>query len=170
VSRFTQAGRKPKSIFQVARHFYGEAFDVENHRDLADAMAEWSDMSAAERTFTLAHLSYLNLLALAGIQTLLNEILDTVDEVAEEFEGDRGEEVDDLEEDIEPGDDLEDDGEDVEINPDNGAGPPDGVTIPGPDMVFDAQPVDREMDPEGTALVIEPVSQDHDDIEPEEGA
>ncbi len=163
MSRFPKSGRKPKnkqlSIFQQARRFYGEAFDVSSSRDLADAMADWSDLGAPERTFPLSHLLYLNLMALAGVQTLLHELLVTVEDVADDLIDEDGEDGDDEDEDqdddqdSEP-EDLEDDDEsDSEPPQDEGelldAPPPStdelppGVTIPGPGPVVITPAVDE---------------------------
>jgi len=153
MSRFPKAGRKPKnkplSIFQQARRFYGDAFEAESRRDLADAMAEWSDLGAPERTFTLSHLLYLNLMALAGVQTLLHELLETVEDVADDFaidDGDEDDDEDDLEQDDEPEDldDAEsvdepaaDEGELLDAPEDTDA-PPAGVVVPGPAVITPA--------------------------------
>ena len=162
MSRFPKPGRKPKnklSIFQQARRFYGEAFEASTNRDLADAMADWSDLGAPERTFTLSHLLYLNLMAQAGVQTLLHELLVTAEDVADDLggEGDGGdddddeddddqdEEVEDLEDDSEPEEEPELDDDEVEdSSPELTDGPPPGVTIPGPGPVVITPPVGED--------------------------
>ncbi len=139
--RFPKARRKNKSIsvFEQAHRFYGQPFEVTSSRDLADSMAEWADLAPPERTFTLTHLLYLNLMAQAGTHLLLRKVWDAVENLADELEDqddrdhdrdredDEDEEPDDDGGDAdEPEDDLEaDDGEPAEI-PDA----PPGVTIP----------------------------------------
>ncbi len=75
--------RKEPGFLQLARRFYGEAFDVKRLRQLSEAMADWSELSADEQSFTLAHLHYLNLRAQAQTQKLLVQVRDLLDEVAE---------------------------------------------------------------------------------------
>ena len=160
--RFPKARRKNKtvSVFEQAHRFYGQAFEVTSTRELADSMAEWGDLAPPERTFTLTHLLYLNLMAQAGTHLLLRKVWETVEDLADEMEdqADRGEddgeddgeeeegdddgdsdgdgqEVDDLEEDDEPGEDNDDDAEAVlkPASPLEHAAPsarPPGVTIP----------------------------------------
>jgi hypothetical protein len=71
----------------AARGFYGEAFEARRKSDLAESMADWADLTEDERSFALAHLQYLNLVAQAGTQRLLGAVL----EVLEEIEDDVGE-------------------------------------------------------------------------------
>ena len=80
--------RKPRSrkeprFLQLARRFYGEAFDVHRGKDLSAAMADWSELTEDEQSFTIAHLHYLNLLAQARNQKLLLQVRELLDEVAE---------------------------------------------------------------------------------------
>lgn len=79
----------PKSatppFLEAARAFYGEAFDHKKKRELAGAMAEWSELGEDEQTFTVAHLMYLNLQAQASTQRLLVQVRDLLDELAEAF-------------------------------------------------------------------------------------
>ena len=150
--RFPKARRKNKSVsvFEQAHRFYGQAFEVTSSRELADSMADWSDLAPAERTFTLTHLLYLNLMAQAGTHLLLRKVWETVEDLADEMEdqadrggddGDEDEEADDDGDgaDDEPEvDDLEaDDGEPAEAP----AAPP-RVTIP----VAVTPPVDDDED------------------------
>jgi hypothetical protein len=135
--RFPKARRKNKSVsvFEQAHRFYGEAFEVTSSHDMADAMAEWGDLAPSERTFTLTHLLYLNLMAQAGTHLLLRKVWDAVEELADEMEDQaaRGGEGDDEDEEGEGDpvveqevDDLEaDDGEPAEAP----VAPPE-VTIP----------------------------------------
>ncbi len=135
--RFPKARRKNKtvSVFEQAHRFYGEAFEVTSSHDMADAMAEWGDLAPSERTFTLTHLLYLNLMAQAGTHLLLRKVWDAVEELADEMEDQaaRGGEADDQED---VGDDDNDDEQEVDdIEADDGepaevpAAPPE-VTIP----------------------------------------
>ncbi len=140
--RFPKARRKNKSVsvFEQAHRFYGPAFEVTSSRELADSMAEWGDLAPPERTFTLTHLLYLNLMAQAGTHLLLRKVWETIEDLADvmEDQADRGGEDDDDDDDEdEEGDaaaggdeqdvdDLEaDDGEPAKVP----AAPP-GVTIP----------------------------------------
>ena len=138
--RFPKARRKNKSVsvFEQAHRFYGQAFEVTSTRELADSMAEWGDLAPPERTFTLTHLLYLNLMAQAGTHLLLRKVWDAVEELADEMEDlpGRGGEGDDEDEEDESDpvevvderevDDLEaDDGEPAEVP----VSPPE-VTIP----------------------------------------
>ncbi len=80
--------RKPRSrkeprFLQLARRFYGEAFDVHRGKELSAAMADWSELTEDEQSFTIAHLHYLNLLAQARNQKLLLQVRELLDEVAE---------------------------------------------------------------------------------------
>ena len=92
MARFPKARSKNKSVsvFEQAHRFYGEAFEVTSSHDMADAMAEWGDLAPSERTFTLTHLLYLNLMAQAGTHLLLRKVWDAVEELADEME-DQGE-------------------------------------------------------------------------------
>ena len=75
--------RKEPGFLQLAHRFYGEAFDVKRLRQLSEAMADWSELSGDEQSFTVAHLHYLNLRAQAQTQKLLVQVRDLLDEVAE---------------------------------------------------------------------------------------
>jgi hypothetical protein len=75
--------RKEPGFMKLAHRFYGEAFDVKRLRQLSAAMADWSELTEDEQSFTVAHLHYLNLLAQARTQKLLLQVRDLLDEVAE---------------------------------------------------------------------------------------
>ena len=77
--------KKTASFLDTARTFYGEAFDVHKKRDLAQSMADWSDLADDEQRFTIAHLLYLNLEAEAGSQRLLTHVCGLLNELAEAF-------------------------------------------------------------------------------------
>ena len=148
--RFPKARRKnrPLSIFEQARRFYGQAFDANNPRDLADSMADWGELGAAERTFTLSHLLYLNLMSQAGVQALLHQLLVTVEDVADDLDEGEGEHEDDLEDepDSEPeGEPVDEDEEEVEQT-ESADAPPAGVTIPGPGSSVITPPADEDDD------------------------
>ena len=126
--RFPKARRKNKtvSVFEQAHRFYGEAFEVTSSRELAVSMADWAELAPAERTFTLTHLLYLNLMAQAGTHLLLRKVWEAVEDLADEMEDQAGGEGEDGEDDDQEVDDLEaDDGAPAEAP----GGPP-GVTIP----------------------------------------
>ena len=147
--RFPKARRKSKSVtvFEQAHHFYGQAFEVTSTRGLADSMAEWADLAAPERTFTMSHLLYLNLMAQAGTHLLLRKVWESIEDLVDELEDqadDRGDgdgepDADDLEDDDgdDQGDDADDDGDEPEVpdldddrEPDDDTAVPPGVTIP----------------------------------------
>ena len=164
--RFPKARRKNKSVsvFEQAHRFYGQAFEVTSTRELADSMAEWGDLAPPERTFTLTHLLYLNLMAQAGTHLLLRKVWETVEDLADEMEdqaGDRGDgdddqDADDLE-DEDPAEDGEDGDDEAVIKPASplqhaapSARPP-GVTIPAmvtPPVDDDDPDDDQDDDPE----------------------
>ena len=144
--RFPKARRKNKSVsvFEQAHRFYGQAFEVTSTRELADSMAEWGDLAPPERTFTLTHLLYLNLMAQAGTHLLLRKVWQVLDELVDEMEDqDHRREDDDAEdaEDDEDGPGEHDPGggddepqeEDLEADdqvPAEAPALPPGVTIP----------------------------------------
>jgi hypothetical protein len=78
--------RKEPRFLQIARRFYGEAFDATRSKDLSAAMADWTELNEDEQAFTIAHLHYLGLLAQARTQALLIQVRDLLDEVAEGLE------------------------------------------------------------------------------------
>ena len=162
--RFPKARRKTKSIsvFEQAHRFYGEAFEVTSPRELSDAMAEWTDLAPPERTFTLTHLLYLNLMAQAGTHLLLRKVWDAVEDLADELEdqAERDEDRDGEDEDGEgegegegEGDDPE--GDDLEADggePAEDLVAPPQVTIPAaasmPPVDIAAEVDDQEDGPE----------------------
>ena len=169
--RFPKARRKnrPLSIFEQARRFYGQAFDANNPRDLADSMADWGELGAAERTFTLSHLLYLNLMSQAGVQALLHQLLVTVEDVADDLDEGEGELEDDLEDepDSEPeGEPEDEDLEEEAEQPESADAPPSGVTIPGPDSSVITPPADEDDDDDLEGEGWEPEPGEHD---PESG-
>jgi hypothetical protein len=86
--------RKEPRFLQIARRFYGEAFDATRPKDLSAAMADWTELNEDEQAFTIAHLHYLGLLAQARTQALLLQIRDLLDEVAEGLEPEEDEDED----------------------------------------------------------------------------
>lgn len=113
--RFIQATRHPErkalAFLETARAFYGEAFGARTTKDLAEAMAEWGELSEDEQTFAVAHLLYLNLLAQGAVVRMLDDARGLLDEVAEELHEamDAGAEVEPRRD--EPGAEDEDDDE-----------------------------------------------------------
>ncbi len=86
--------RKEPRFLQIARRFYGEAFDATRSKDLSAAMADWTELNEDEQAFTIAHLHYLGLLAQARTQALLIQVRDLLDEVAEGLEPEEDEDED----------------------------------------------------------------------------
>ena len=92
---------KPRNtaFLDAARAFYAEAFEHRRKKDLAQSMAEWSDLDDAEQRFTIAHLLYLNLHAQAAqtralrqLRDLVGDVLDRVDDALQSDDGDEDEE------------------------------------------------------------------------------
>lgn len=87
--RFIQATQHPErkapAFLEAARAFYGAAFGARTRKDLAEAMAEWGELSEEEQSFADAHLLYLNLLAQGAVVRLLDDARGLLDEVAEEL-------------------------------------------------------------------------------------
>ena len=54
---------KQPSPTRVARSLYGEAFDTDRADDLSASISDWASLTNAERSFSIAHLLYLNLQA-----------------------------------------------------------------------------------------------------------
>jgi hypothetical protein len=134
MSKFPQA-RQAKTFtpawMRSARAWYGSAFEPKKKGDLAEAMADWSEMDPAERGFVLAHLQYLGLQAQLGNQKMLRELRALFEEVGDEvieaievaMEEQAGVEEEDADEDAEgpelsgPHLELVDDGGEVEGEP-----------------------------------------------------
>ena len=138
--RFPKARRKNKSIsvFEQAHRFYGQPFEVTSSRDLADSMAEWADLAPPERTFTLTHLLYLNLMAQAGTHLLLRKVWDAVEDLADELEDQA--EHDDRDRDRE---DAESDDEDEEPDYDGDADEPEEEDL----EADDGEPAEAVLEP-----------------------
>ena len=87
MSKFPQA-RQAKTFtpawMRSARAWYGSAFEPKKKGDLAEAMADWTEMDPAERGFVLAHLQYLGLQAQLGTQKMLRELRALFEEVGDE--------------------------------------------------------------------------------------
>ena len=88
--RLTRAQRRPDdttpSFLASARAFYGPAFGARREADLAEAMADWADLTPDEQSFAMAHLQYLGLLAQAGTQRLLVQVRDLLEELSEDVD------------------------------------------------------------------------------------
>jgi hypothetical protein len=72
---------------ETARRFYGPGFEVRTSQALSGSNADWAELPEHERSFTLAHLQYLNLVAQRGTQRLLGEVRDLLEEIAAGMEG-----------------------------------------------------------------------------------
>lgn len=70
-----------QNVFQVARALYGAAFEPKSRARVGEAMADWSELSEEERSFTLGHLLYLNLYAQASTLRVLREIRDGLEDI-----------------------------------------------------------------------------------------
>ena len=71
------------AFLSTAQSFYGDAFGARRRKDLADAIADWSELTEEEQSFALAHLQYLNLVAQAGTQRLLARVGALLEELVE---------------------------------------------------------------------------------------
>ena len=71
------------AFLTTAQSFYGDAFGARRRKDLADAIADWAELSDEEQSFALAHLQYLNLVAQAGTQRLLARVGGLLEELVE---------------------------------------------------------------------------------------
>ena len=96
--RFPKARKRndnAPTFLAAARSFYGQAFGSRRKAEVAEAMADWSELTEDEQSFALAHLHYLDLVAQAGTQRLLVQVRDLLEEIAETLEGEDEEENDD---------------------------------------------------------------------------
>ncbi len=87
--------RKSPAWLETARRFYAPGFEVQTDKALGASNADWAELPEHERSFTVAHLLYLNLVAQRGTQRLLGEVRDLLDEVAAAAESDDDEDPDD---------------------------------------------------------------------------
>ena len=71
------------AFLTTAQSFYGDAFGARRRKDLADAIADWAELSDEDQSFALAHLQYLNLVAQAGTQRLLARVGALLEELVE---------------------------------------------------------------------------------------
>lgn len=84
--RLTKAQPRPDatpSFLSVAKAFYGPAFSPRRKAELAEAMADWAELTPDEQSFAMAHLQYLNLVAEAGTQRLLHDVRELLEELVE---------------------------------------------------------------------------------------
>ena len=84
--RLTQAQPRPDatpSFLSAAKAFYGPAFSPRRKSELAEAMADWAELTPDEQSFAIAHLHYLNLVAQAGTQRLLADVRELLEELVE---------------------------------------------------------------------------------------
>lgn len=86
MSRLTKAQPRhdtTPAFLAIAKAFYGPAFEPRRKAELAEAMADWADLTPDEQSFAMAHLQYLNLVAASGTHALLADIRDLLEELAE---------------------------------------------------------------------------------------
>lgn len=87
MSKFPQA-QQAKTFtpawMRRTRALYGAAFEPNKKGDLAESMADWSEMSEEERSFVQAHLQYVGLQAQVGTQKMLRELRALFEEVGDE--------------------------------------------------------------------------------------
>jgi|GEM_PF-2396863 len=87
MSKFPQA-QQAKTFnpawMRRTRALYGAAFEPKKKGDLAESMADWSEMSEEERSFVQAHLQYVGLQAQLGTQKMLRELRALFEEVGDE--------------------------------------------------------------------------------------
>ncbi len=74
------------AFLTIARAFYADAFGVGLQSDLDESVAEWSALTEAERSFAIAHLLFLGLVAQAGAQESLTDAIDLLDDLADSLE------------------------------------------------------------------------------------
>lgn len=74
---------KTPTWLEAARRFYAPGFEVQTDKALSASHADWAELPEDQRSFTIAHLLYLNLVAQRGTQRLLAEVRDLLDEVAD---------------------------------------------------------------------------------------
>ncbi len=87
MSKFPKAREAKKSTpawMRSTRALYGAAFEPKKKSDLAEAMADWAEMTDEERSFVTAHLQYLGLQAQLGTQKLLKELRALLEDVGDE--------------------------------------------------------------------------------------
>jgi len=87
MSKFPQA-QQAKTFtpawMRRTRALYGAAFEPNKKGELAESMADWSEMSEEERSFVQAHLQYVGLQAQLGTQKMLRELRALFEEVGDE--------------------------------------------------------------------------------------
>ena len=85
--------------FTAAKEFYAIPFEPQTKQALAASMADWEHLTSEEQSFTIAHLSYLNLLAQRTTHVLLRrlpeELIAELEELAEELTEPRDEDDED---------------------------------------------------------------------------
>lgn len=83
MSKFTKARSQERNAAEEADHYYGAAFRVRNRDELAESMAEWSELSEDERSFIVAHLVYLGIKQSGHMELVLEEMQDVLEEMLE---------------------------------------------------------------------------------------
>ncbi len=157
MSKFPQA-RQAKTFtpawMRSARAWYGSAFEPKKKGDLAEAMADWTEMDPAERGFVLAHLQYLGLQAQLGTQKMLRELRALFEEVGDEVIEALDGVVDAVEPEVEEADDADEIDEviDDDAGADGDGEPEARVLDPGEDTpIPDYEPEPRVMPVEAVA-------------------
>ncbi|MCB9765624.1 MAG: hypothetical protein H6739_37970 [Alphaproteobacteria bacterium] len=75
----------PRAL-RIAQRIYGPAFEVEDRDDTARSMRDWAALDDTERSFALAHLSYLNLRAQALVAHRLALLLEAHGQLTEQLD------------------------------------------------------------------------------------
>lgn len=76
-----ETNTKTPTWYETARRFYARGFEVQTGDALTSSNADWAELPEHERSFTLAHLLYLNLAAQRGTQRMLAEVRDLLDDI-----------------------------------------------------------------------------------------
>ena len=63
------------TFLQVARRFYGGRLEITSDAEMSKSLNDWITLRPGEQRFILAHLQYMQLVALANLRTVLVEQL-----------------------------------------------------------------------------------------------
>ena len=63
------------TFLQVARRFYGARLEITSDAEMSKSMDDWMSLRPGEQRFIMAHLQYMQLVALANLRTVLVEQL-----------------------------------------------------------------------------------------------
>ena len=80
MSKFTKARSREQSPAAEAIHFYGEAFEVHSREDLAETMADWSELTQEEQSFATTHLLYLGVQQGGRLERVLEEVRELLED------------------------------------------------------------------------------------------